>query len=510
MQNSFPAPSSSVKLVFTQSGYKINPNADRWVLDKDTSLCLDFIEEADLNSAAFIRSTLLERVKTYMPRTIEGECVALRNFLKNASTLDSTSFFKWVSSANSLQYPVIMKSFILHGYNLGIPGISPDFVNTLKEHTVSANREVTFKAVETHDLIEGPFSDLELENIMARSLQCFTEGKMSLVQYAALMFLAQTGRRGIQVSDLKIKDMQESRTKDDIPVYYINVPRRKQRGQTFRELFNKTIIDQDLWIVLQLHAEKTKQLVLDKFKEVDDIALCELALFPSNELKKIDDVRILMNNIRGDFLHLKAAYLSSLIRSTSEILNITSERTGTRLKITAKRFRHTIGTNSAREGYGARVIAEILDHTTDVVAGTYTKNTPDIVERLDRAMAMQLAPLAQTFAGVIISSESAAIRSSDPNSRISNGRSDVGSCGSYGFCSASAPIACYTCQHFQPWLKAPHEEVLLFLLEERERVKAVTGDTRIAAVNDRVILAVTEVIQRCDEMNINFRESGDD
>lgn len=501
-------PPSSSNLVTVQSGYTINPDDRIWLLDKDVTVNLGFIDKVNSITADFIRGTLLERAKKYMPATIRNECFAIKDLLRNVNTLNSSEFFSWLPTAKSSAYPVIIKSFVIYGYNLGIDGVSVDFIKALKEHVLSANRGVTIKPVETHDLFEGPFSDLELQNIMARSLVCYTEGKIPLHHYAALMLFAQTGRRGIQASNLKIKDLLESTTKDDIPVYYINVPRRKQRGQTFRETFNKTIIDQDLWIVLQLQAAQVKQIALDNIKDFDDDrVLDELPLFPSKNLNNIDDMGELTRKTNGDFLHIKSAYLSKLVASSSEILNIVSERTGKLLHITPNRFRHTIGTNAAREGYGARVIAEILDHTTDVVAGTYTKNTPDIVERLDRALAMQLAPLAQTFVGVIIKGENDATRKDDPSSRISNGNSNLGSCGRFGFCSASAPIACYTCQQFQPWLNAPHEDVLTHLLRERERIMQVTGDKRIASVNDRLILAVTEVIQRCEEQNITLRDT---
>ena len=44
---------------------------------------------------------------------------------------------------------------------------------------------------------------------------------------------------------------------------------------------------------------------------------------------------------------------------------------------------------------------------------------PAILERIDRAIALQMAPLAQAFAGVLIRDESQARRGNDPTSRIS-------------------------------------------------------------------------------------------
>lgn len=503
----FPS-SQKPKAITVLSGYEVNLDEDRWVLDKDITINLSFINELHLDNAThdFIRLTLADRVQKYMAGTIKGECIAIKDYLRRFNSFNSSSFFEWTSNAKSAQYPTILKSFVIYGYQLGIHGVDKGFIEDLKEYSLSSSRKMTLIPVEDNDVIDGPFSDLELENIMARSLKHYTKGTISLEQYAALMFFAQTGRRGIQASDIKIKDIQEPESNNGIPIYYINVPRRKQRGQKFRETFNKTVIDQDLWLVLQLQIEQVKQCVLDKIKDVDFNNLNKLALFPSSKLYKITNKKILMDKIDGDFLHAQSAHLSRLITSTSQVLDIISERTGELLNITPKRFRHTIGTNSAREGYGARVIAEILDHTTDVVAGVYTKNTPDIVERLDRALAVQLAPLAQAFSGVIVRGETEAKRCGDPASRVSNGKSNLGSCGSYGFCSASAPVACYTCQQFQPWLHAPHEDVLNHLLEQRERINNVTGDNRIASVNNRLILAVTEVIQRCEEQKIFDRE----
>ncbi len=101
---------------------------------------------------------------------------------------------------------------------------------------------------------------------------------------------------------------------------------------------------------------------------------------------------------------------------------------------------------------------------------------------------------------MLIASERDAIRGDDPSSRITNGAQGVGTCGSYGFCGALAPIACYTCNNFQPWLDGPHEAVLDGLINERDSVFEQTGDLKIASVNDRLILAVSDVVSRCKSL----------
>jgi hypothetical protein len=170
-----------------------------------------------------------------------------------------------------------------------------------------------------------------------------------------------------------------------------------------------------------------------------------------------------------------------------------------------------VGTRAAAEGHGELIIAELLDHTDTQNVGVYVEAVPGMIERIDRAVAMQLAPLAQAFAGVIIENESQARRAGDPSSRICGPQFDasmkpMGNCGKHGFCGLFAPIACYTCYSFQPWLDGQHEAVLEHLITERERLLA-SSDIRIASINDRTILAVAEVVRRCEEIRDGLKEA---
>jgi hypothetical protein len=191
-----------------------------------------------------------------------------------------------------------------------------------------------------------------------------------------------------------------------------------------------------------------------------------------------------------------------LLERTLRGLSVMSERTGLPLHVTATRFRRTMATRAAIEGHGELIIAELLDHTDTQNVGVYIEARPEIVERIDRAIAIHLAPMAQAFAGVILDDESQATRAGDPSSWVFDPKIDpsmmpMGSCGQHGFCGFLAPIACYTCVNFQPWLDGPHEAVLDSLIGERDRL-AAKNDLRVASVNDRTILAVAEVVRLCE------------
>ena len=136
--------------------------------------------------------------------------------------------------------------------------------------------------------------------------------------------------------------------------------------------------------------------------------------------------------------------------------------------------------------------------------GEVTDPAVDIFDReavfIDRIVGPALAPFAQACLGTLVRSERDAIRGDDPTSRVSNDRQNaVGTCGNFGFC-ASGYRACYTCVHFQPWLDAPHSEVLEDLYAEKLRVKEAGCAEVVVNANDLLILAVEDCVSKCAAM----------
>jgi integrase len=397
-----------------------------------------------------------------------------------------------------------LRGFIRKWHDLGYPGVTDDVVQLLSGWRLQGNEKGL--AVSLMDPEEGPLSDIEMAACLDGLLAGYMQGKVSLEDYALSSTLAHSGRRAVQIVSLKLKDLVKEK-QGGVWQYSINFPRAKQRGAGWREEFNSYAIVEDLWLLLELQVEsviKFAQGICDG--EIPDSTLKELPLFPNREsFQQGIKASLLQEQLYFDIHHATRDSCNSALKRCVKAVKIRSERTGELLKITSKRFRYTLGSNLAREGRGEYIIAELLDHSDTQNAGVYVRNVPDIVERIDKAVAMQLAPLAQAFQGIMVKSEGEAIRGDDKASRVGNGRVDVGSCGSYGFCGALAPIACYTCAHFQPWLDGPHEEVLDELIAKRDDVLATTNDSKVAAVNDRLILAVGDVILRCKKARNEVR-----
>ena len=100
--------------------------------------------------------------------------------------------------------------------------------------------------------------------------------------------------------------------------------------------------------------------------------------------------------------HMSANAVSKRIVYISQKLSVPSERLGKAMPISARPIQIHIWYARAEEGLPVFVIAEMMDHSYPDTVRVYTALTDKIVERIDRALAIQMAPLAQAFKGRII------------------------------------------------------------------------------------------------------------
>ena len=208
--------------------------------------------------------------------------------------------------------------------------------------------------------------------------------------------------------------------------------------------------------------------------------------------------------LKSELAHIKGSVLGHRLTRTVNLLNVVSERTGQLIHVNPYRFRYTLGTRAAIEGAGVLTIATLLDHSDSQHVSVYVANVPEYAIEISKIMNQPLARYAAAFAGVLVEDEGEANKENPGATRIPLREKDcdVGSCGSNAFCQDYAPIACYLCPKFRPWVNAPHHLVLQWLMEERERLMLDTGgDMCIVTINDRAIIAVGQVIKLCQERN---------
>lgn len=483
---------------YSRDGYRVRFDDERWKLSKDIDIPISALAGI-LNTEIYLqfRNVLAFFAKTGSPAHVANIFYCGKFYLKSTVGQPPFSLESLISFRSKLndktEYRLgTVRGFIRQWADLGYAGIDNETLSLLDKWKLKGNEKGY--AVQSMCPNSGPLADMEMEGVIAAVVTAYSEERLALIDACYAMTLAMTGRRPAQITGLKLKDLIRQSDR-----YFVNFPRAKQRNQSWRTAFNKFAVAEDLWLLLQQQAVAVRQVFADRLgTEVPVELATELPLFPT--IEAVDVQSDLKAQLGGDRLHAPSASVTEAMDRVAKIIKVVSERTGVPIHLNPTRFRYTLGTNLAREGKGEYVIAEALDHSNTQSAGVYVRNIPEIVERIDKAVAMQLAPIAQAFQGVLVVSESDARRGADRSSRISNGSANLGTCGSYGFCGALAPVACYTCNHFQPWLDGPHESVLDRLIQERDSVLELTEDRKIAAVNDRLILAVSDVVNRCSVM----------
>lgn len=364
---------------------------------------------------------------------------------------------------------------------LGQPGIAADAIEALERMRFAA--QPSGEAVLTHDPRTGAFSDTEFEGIVSGLNRSFGRGDLSQEEFVLGWLLVATGARPLQLAALKLRDFHNLEAADGTRVYWLDLPQAKKRT-LIRERFAKQKLAAHVGELIQAYIAVVAREHGGSKEEIAD-----LPFFPGP------------GGGVGLDGHVTRALLTQRLQNALSSIGVMSERTKEELEVDARRFRYTFGTRLVAEGASVYQVAELLGHGTISTAKTYVEARPETLERIDKAVAFEMAPIAQAFAGVLVEREKDP-RLADPTRFIIDPEvtdDAIGSCGRFGFCGLAAPIACYTCNRFTPWLDAPHEEVLDKLLHDRERQLASHGDRKIAASRDRTILAVAEVVRLCAE-----------
>lgn len=485
------------KLVKTRDGIEFNPYEDGWIFidcSKEHRIDFSIIERyATREIARISKFVLIEYIrKSSVPhvQNIYARFCAFLNHTfvgKQIDLICTQDILAYKSTLNRRRewYLLLLRSFFNTWVGLGFPLVESSLVEILNKMRIKGN--IQGEAVRTADPDRGPLSDFEFEGISCEANDRFASGEIDFEQYLLVWLFLATGVRSVQLALLKFGDfrgiIREANGRD---VYRLEIPRAKQSGKSPRSEFKSYEIIAEVGRIIENY--KWKQERVAKLLNID---INDLAFFSD------ENSRIMVPGLQ---YHKTGQQLASQLKEVLDKFHIVNLKSGKKTRIASYRFRYTVGTRCARETGSEYVVADTLDHSTIGTALTYVKAVPDIIERIDKAMAIHLAPLAQAFVGTLIQSEEEALRAGDPNSKINSpqfSNSTLGNCGSYGVCHAVAPIACYTCRNFQPWIDGPHDLILDSLLSDRQRVLDNTGDHLIAAINDRLILACAEVVRLC-------------
>lgn len=485
-------------VVFTRSGVKFYPADDVWSFQ-------DAVTPGNFN---FI--VLRDKV---VPEAIHGLKAALTWLLQNravATALNAQSSFKHflvvtgqtknrplreITQSDLISYRsmltkkdgnrLLMLSVLLKKWHgLGLPGVSDDAIGFLK--SLRVKKPDVGVPVLTMCTKLGPLTHLEDEAFQDGLNAAFARGALSETEFFACWVTRAIGQRPCQTAALKVCDLIVESRPDGSLEYLLKIPRAKQKNAIHpRSSLRVRPLIQQLGAPLHAYVIRVR-------------ASFEGRMEDASQAPMFADKKSALQG--GPFSgHMTAKQMGEVINRTGRKIKAISERTGLTLHVTPSRLRRTVGTRAAEEGHGELIVAEILDHTNVASARYYVEAVPSIVSRIDSALAHTMAPLARAFQGKSPEHYRAEKHCSSSlilDLRVDQSGKSMGQCTGTGSCSFLAPVSCYTCRSFRPWLDGPHQAVLDDLIVRRDQQISRNG-LRMASINDRTLIAVAEVIQIC-------------
>ncbi|MEI2605277.1 site-specific integrase [Erwinia aphidicola] len=348
-------------------------------------------------------------------------------------TIDANAVFQFnISLGPEKNYKLnSVKKFLTKWKKLGYVGVENSALKALEKISIKSN--LTGEAVKRRDPNSGPLTDEELKLIFESISKLLNEDKIHLFMYCYIILLASTGRRPLQLTSLKAKDL--TRTDKECFLY---IPKVKQRKE-FRSEFSIVRIDDSLYEKLRTLIDLNRKFIEDRVNGNIGHLRNELPIFmDAKKSELINPDQNLDTIMATDFLHIKNTFISKKLKNLITKFNIRSSSNNDHIRFNARRFRYTLGTRLAKEGASVEVIAKALDHKSINSSGIYIKNSSDNVHSIDISLNSFFEPLSKIFLG--------------EDSTINKKTFKEYVLGSFGLTeSKNEKIECFTCKNFKAW-----------------------------------------------------------
>jgi hypothetical protein len=505
----------------TRSGVDFDPRADHWnYLDGIDRVKIDFgyyrkYISADLlvvfksvlmhSSSELAAGSLLDfayAFKVFCEATFKNEVIF-------SITRDHVKHF-WIYAASET-YKKTLRQVFLRWLRRGYTGLERAASEYIKSERLVYKR--AGEAVLTWCPISGPLTHLEFSSTYNAILDAYGVGKLSKQKFLVLWLSACLGLRPRQIALLKAIDCSKI-VEGGLVRYVLDIPRIKQKAQLLRDEMYRLNIIEEVGALLYSQALASEQHFSGTLDDpLQGPLFFSAALTAGSTAPESDEVEVASGLIsdereptekelgKGYEYHFKPATIATWSQSLYLKLELKSERVGENFRINASRMRRSYGTRLAAEGYAPSVIAQLMTHRDIKSSKIYIAATSGLQTRLDRSMAFELAPLAQAFKGELLMDwDDKADTQVVKDLRIAKSNDPLGKCGKHGFCGFAAPIACYTCKKFKPWVDGPHLAVFDYLWKKREKREGlnIKNDSNMVMLHDQTIVAVAQVIMLCE------------
>ncbi|MCM6417411.1 hypothetical protein M4C36_02480 [Klebsiella pneumoniae] len=203
-------------------GYYFSPQEDVWVLDRNnqinkkavTDVLNDNLKEGYLNTIAlFARdysASFASKIHgAFLAFIKEEQCV----YVSKASVLNFRSK-KHVKDELLFR----LRIFITKWYSLGYNGIASEAVQIMKTWKLVNGKPGD--VVKRKEPIQGPLTDIELQEFNEGAIRAYEKKEISLFMLTMALIISHTGRRPLQVTQMKITDILKV-SKEEGEIYYL-------------------------------------------------------------------------------------------------------------------------------------------------------------------------------------------------------------------------------------------------------------------------------------------------
>lgn len=201
---------SSKKSHTSKSGYVFHEDDTHWQLDKNVKVSVGAVREL-LNDdlvAGFI-NTIVFYAKNYSSAYTDNFSKYFLDMLRVTGTSEITEsvLINYRATLNpQREYLLgVVRIFLKRWFDLGYHGVSEDVVELLYDWTLKGTTKGD--VIKRLDPINGPLSDIELQGFNEGVVQAYEKNTISITDLSISLVVSSSGRRPIQISHLKIKDV---------------------------------------------------------------------------------------------------------------------------------------------------------------------------------------------------------------------------------------------------------------------------------------------------------------
>lgn len=375
----------------TYSGKTISYASSVWVIDKDFTLDLNRLKKNEIHRDK-IKATFAYCSMNYSSSYVRKMFFSLLHYEREVRTDSITFSLNEVSSYfsrpdfDNYTHLETMKYF-LEKFDFIYPSLlcekTIEFLNRVK-----IKKPDKMKNIKTHDYKNGPFNNQQMKEIIKVSAMCYENEELSLLDYMILTLLAYSGRRPIQIVQLRIKDLISFNEK-----YFVNFPRVKQRGK-HRTEFSKVEIPESLYIHLDFLSQQTSKIIMEMLNvNLKEEQIKNLPLFIN--ITPFRQGGFNMTNYLNEDHCMVSKHIGN--RLISVFIKLSKRSKVNFGSINARRFRYTLGTKAAERGFSSSAIAKALDHTTTRSVMAYVHNSVNNGVKVNKEMNSSMLSLAGLF-----------------------------------------------------------------------------------------------------------------